>query len=291
MKKQFIAAATLLAIGVNAQVSGPNRPGVGTSPGTFQTPTAPRDLPPPVPSDPSISPQPGAITTSPPRTSIDTPNATSGAVDPFRATTPAIRPGGAINDSRDWERNRATSGDIREDFRGRLTPPSDLVPPARPLTGMRTNSLGRIGSNLNTSGVNTPPAVPEQPLDRSLSAKIRSELSMTPRVPGPTYRAGDKALSVSPETVRDLRITSRNGRVVLEGKVRSETERAFIEQQARRVQGVANIENRLTMVDQAVGAPGSVQSGQSQKAPSGQTPQNSSDLNEQNSTQNLTPDL
>jgi len=325
MKKEFLTAAALLTLGVNAQVSGTGGgaggasagvgpgAGAGTSSGTFQAPAAPAPISPPVPNAPittaprpfttaprpfSTAPRPGALTSPQPQTRLGTPNATAGATDPFRSTTtPTMRPNGSINDSRDWERSVGgpATGDFGEDRGGQLTPPPDIVGPVRPLTGGGSTTVPGSGitSDLNMSGINTPPAVPEQPLDRSLSAKIRSQLSLTPRSLGTVPRTGEMATTVSPETVRDLRITSRNGTVVLEGTANSEAERASIEAQARRVQGVANTENRLTVRNPSpVGAPGSAQSDQSQQLPdvsTGQTPQNSTDL--RNESRELTPDL
>ena len=221
MKKKFVIAASfaasLLAVGANAQVSGPNRPGPGTSPGTFQQPsdskpglsgstttttTSPRLGV--IGSD--TSPAQGATSVTPPRTGLNTPDATVGATDPLHSSSSTIRRDGSINDSRDWERGVGgpASDDIGQD-RGRLTPPPDISPSPRPLSGAgsvssavgpvspaTTDSAPRVGSDLNATGVNTPPRTPEQPLDRALSAKIRAQLSTTPA-------AGQPVIRVSPE--------------------------------------------------------------------------------------------
>jgi len=307
MKKEFLTAAALLTFGVNAQVSGTSGSGAagvgaaagpGTSSGTLQTPPAPvTTAPGPITTAPrpfTTSPQPGSVATPQPRTPLGTPNATAGATDPFRTpASPTLRD--SINDSRDWERGVGgpAQGDIGEDRRGRLTPPPDIVPPVRPLSGTGTTTTPGLTSDLNTTGINTPAAIPERPLDRALSAKIRSQLSLTPRSLGTVPRTGETAATVSPETVRDLRITSQSGTVMLEGTVGSEAERVAIEAQARRVHGVANIQNRLTVRNPLpVGAPGAVQSGQVQQTPdlsTGQTPQNSTDL--KNEQTEPTPDL
>jgi hypothetical protein len=302
MKKEFIAAAAFLAFGVNAQLSGPNRPGPVTSPETLLTPP---ELPPAVRSEsitnsprpgiltPDTSPAPGSTAVTPPRTSIDTPDATVGITDPFRSTSPTNRPGGSINDSREWERNVGgpVSGELGRDQQ-RLTPPP-VEPPVEPVNP-DTSELDRSGlsggpqapkipSDLNTTGVNTPPRMAEQPLDRALSAKIRAQLSTAPPVGQPVVR-------IAPEMVRDLRITSQNGKVILEGNVNSEREKEMIEFRAKEVQGVASVENKLKVRNQATGAPGSTQTGQSQQPAeaSGQTPQNSSDLQDEH--RDITPD-
>ena len=303
MKKQFLTAAVVLTLGANAQVSGPSSSGAGSSasgasPASSSTasPSAPKAT---APKPLTASPQPGALTSPQPQTSLGTPNATAGATEPFQpGAARAIRPNGSINDSRDWERSAGApaSGEIGEESRGRLTPPPDIVQPVRPLTGrLSTTTPGAspgLSSDLNTSGINTPARVPEQPLDRAMSAKIRSQLSLTPGSLGTVPRTGDRATTISPETVRDLRITSSAGSVVLEGTVNSQAERVAIEAQARRVQGVGNIENRLTVRNPSpVGAPGAVQSGQSQQLPSlstGQTPQKATDL--RNESRELSPD-
>lgn len=103
--------------------------------------------------------------------------------------------------------------------------------------GARADARTTAGSSadLNTTGIAVPPAVPERPLDRALSAKIRSRLSET----------GTAAEALSPAVVRDLRITSQNGRVTLEGTVTSDAEKRAIEMRARQVAGVGDINNRL----------------------------------------------
>jgi hypothetical protein len=121
-------------------------------------------------------------------------------------------------------------------------------------------------SDLNTTGVNTPARSAEQPLDRALSAKIRAELSQMPTRP---------TMRLSAETVRDMRITSQGGKVILEGNVGSAVEKQMIEVQARRVPGVVAIENRLTVRNRAAGTPATGQIGRS-----GQSPQNATELND-----------
>ena len=79
-------------------------------------------------------------------------------------------------------------------------------------------------------------------------------------------------MRLSPETIRDMRITSQGGKVILEGNVGSAVEKQMIEVQARRVPGVVAIENRLTVRQRNVGAAATSQSGQS--------PRNASDLND-----------
>ena len=118
-------------------------------------------------------------------------------------------------------------------------------------------------SDLNTTGVNTPARSAEQPLDRALSAKIRAELSQT------RNRA---SMRLAPETVRDMRITSQGGKVILEGSVNTAAEKQMVEVQARRVPGVVAIENRLAVRNTSAGAPATGQTGQS--------PQNATELND-----------
>jgi hypothetical protein len=293
MKKQILATAALLALTAQAQVSGPNRPGPGTSPGTFQQPSAATTTPDtsgtiaaPVPDITAPVPD---ITTPVPQTRIGTPDATARGTEPFRSDV--INRNGSVNDSRDWERSLGAPGQ-NQNGSGRMTPPPDITPTPRPLDDKSTfnrssipgaSTTPRVGSDLNTSGINTPPRMNEQPLDRALSAKIRAQLSQTPPA-GKT-----PAVRVSPETVRDLRITSQNGRIVLEGNVASQQEKDVIEVRAKEVQGVAAIDNRLKVRNQSQGAPASTQTGQSEQTPrSGQTPRNSSDLNDDHSE--LTPD-
>jgi len=126
-----------------------------------------------------------------------------------------------------------------------------------------TTPLPPMRSDLNTTGVNTPPRASEQPLDQALSAKIRAEMSQTP---------ARGMARLAPETVRDLRITSQGGRVILEGNVRTPLEKQLVEAQARRVAGVVAIDNRVTVGNRSVGGPATGQTGQSR--------QNSSDLND-----------
>jgi hypothetical protein len=114
---------------------------------------------------------------------------------------------------------------------------------------------------LNTTGVNTPARVNEQPLDKALSAKIRAQLSQHPVGAKP-------AIKIAPETIRDLRITSQNGRVVLEGNVGSKAEKDLIEVNAKEVQGVAAIDNRLKVRNERLGSPASSESGKADQSSS-----------------------
>jgi hypothetical protein len=362
MKTKLIATTALLALGASAQaqLSGPNRPGIGTSPGTFQSQSSSvgtstgtttgtglsggdssstgagrtteplgtfgntaRDgihstLPDVTPSLPNITPPLSDTTTGSqienpagvfrstpmpstgvtPRTGVGSADATRGAVDPF--ATPTIRRSDDLNGV-----GGAASGEIGND-RGRLTPPPDVRPSPRPLGDDSTSAaiLGnpnlqrvnadtsdfdrsslsggpqapKVGSDLNTSGVRATPRTQQQPLDQALSAKIRAQLSQTPV-------GGKPVIRLNGDTVRDMRITSQNGRVVLEGNVNSQQERDLIELRAREVQGVAAIDNRLKVRNQNVGAPAASESGTSQQSQqdrtSGQSKQNSSDLHEE----------
>lgn len=110
----------------------------------------------------------------------------------------------------------------------------------------RTDSVTSAGSaaSLNATGVETPAAVNEAPLDRALSAKIRSRLSET-------GSANDR---LAPQVARDIRITTRNGRVTLEGTVNSEAERRVIEKRARSIQGIGELENRIIIRGQGSSA-------------------------------------
>jgi hypothetical protein len=302
MKKQLLATAALLAVTAHGQLAGPNRPGPGTSPGTFSPPQTVIDPPSTVVRPPAtITSPPGQVpATVPPATSSfqtlppvvnDTPAAinNSAITRPF-ATDPVVGPrngvlpntaigtpnginpdsadirarssfnGGAINDSTAWDTNAAgAAGSFQSgtDSAGqRLTPPS---------------STGPIET---TTGVRNPPRIMEQPLDRAMSAKVRAQLSATQPV-------GSQPLP--PELIRDLRITTQNGRVVLEGAVASVQQREQIERLVRQVQGVSAIEDRLTLNGRAVGGAAGSQIGSSTNAttnvPStGQSPQNRSDL-------------
>ena len=326
MKQYAIATAALVALTAQAQVSGPNRPGPGKSPGTFQQPstTSPstRAIPGSVTSVPSpgeatastvddgiqppfpesapvvedtfqTQPQPGALNRDPlasPRTGV-LPNNRIGTLDPIRgAETDSLRARSAFPNSRDWEANAGAppAGATGSDS-SRLTPRPDINPQPRPLGGAASSTAvptAPVPSDLNTTSVNTPARTVEQPLDRALSAKIRSQLSQDPvGATPPTAR-------ISPENVRDLRITSQGGRIVLEGTVNNEKEKEAIEMRARAVQGVAGIDNRIRVKTQNSGAPAVGQSGQSQSAQpdvkAGQSKQNSSDLDD--SHPELTPD-
>lgn len=299
MKAYLTATATLLVFSAQAQLSGPNRTGPGTSPGTFQTPgAAESSVQITTPDSAAISvapPIPNPVTGPQPRTSLGTPDATAGTLgDSLRARS-------SFPSSRDWETGVGTSAttEIGTDSR-RLTPPSTLnpnlsptlpttptppaittpvppvtspVPPASTTvtpstTGISpTTPLRAMPSDLNASGVNTPARSAEQPLDRALSAKIRAELSQMPTRP---------TMRLSAETVRDMRITSQGGKVILEGNVGSAVEKQMIEVQARRVPGVVAVENRLTVRNRS--AAGAAPVGEFGR--SGQSPQNTSDLND-----------
>lgn len=354
MKTKVIAATALLALGASAQaqLSGQNRPGIGASPGTFQTPsssvgstgtgqsvssdtlmrpgqtpstqgtfgsqdrinstlpdTARPNLPDIAPSLPNVttgsqienpagvfrnSPAPSSGAT--PRTGVGSVDATQGAVDPFG--TPIIRRNDDLNGDLNGIGGPAP-GETGIEGR-RVTPPPNFVPVPHPLGDTSsTGTLGspnsttvnpgtaggsqaakvgsKMGSDLNTTGVNTPPRAPQQPLDQALSAKIRAQLSQTP--------LGEKpAVRLNGDAIRDMRITSQNGRIVLEGMVNSPPERDLIDARVREVQGVAAVDNRLKVRDQNVGAPASSESGQAQQGrTSGESKQNSSELNEEHS--------
>ncbi|HEY6227077.1 MAG TPA: BON domain-containing protein [Verrucomicrobiae bacterium] len=301
MKQYLTATAALLAISAQAQLSGPNRPGPGTSPGTFQTPgatdssiqtTSPSTSSTITPTTPDtsnirvgppvVNPQPGTV----PRTSLGTPDATGGAA------SDSLRSRSTFPTSRDWETGAVGGSGANQSETRRLTPiPDRTLPDITPnqpkinpdlptINGAGSTVSGAAGSgfssttvqpalrsDLNTSGVNTPARVNEQPLDKALSAKIRAELSQTP----------PKGMArLAPETVRDLRITSDGGKVILEGNVNTMAERQLMEAQARRVPGVVAIENRVKVSNRGVGAPAAGQIGQSR--------QNSSDLNDDSST-------
>lgn len=275
MKRSFVtAAAAVVAVSAQAQLSGPNRIGPGTSPGTFQTPgstsssisvTTPDSsaisVAPPTP-NPSLSPVP--------QTPIGTPDATGGTI------TDSLRSRSTFPSSRDWETGAATRRalDQSEADTRRLTPLPDATPTLPPIKGGgsgaipsstldgsgvagvgTTTSTPKVPSDLNTTGVNTPPRVNEKPLDKALSAKIRAQLSQVPQ---------SAAARLSPETIRDLRITSDGGRVILEGNVQSPAQKQLVEHQARQIPGVVAIVNRLNVRDISVGAPATGQTGSAQ---------------------------
>jgi hypothetical protein len=298
MKQILTATAALLAVTAQAQLSGPNRTGPGTSPGTFQTPgstesslqtTSPSTVTPTTPDTAAISVAPPVVNPRMgplPRTSLGTPDAT---VPP--SISDSLRSRTTFPSSRDWEMGvNVGSPGLNQSETRRLTPIPDTprpdITPDLPTISGAENTVRGVGptrrpttpnssvsggipiqpampSDLNTVGVNTPPRVNERPLDKALSAKIRAQLSQTPR-PGMTRLA--------PETVRDLRITSEGGKVVLEGNVATVAERQLVEAQAHQVPGVVAIEDRITVSNRGVGAPATGQIGQSR--------QNSSDLNE-----------
>ena len=288
MKQYLTATAALLAISAQAQLSGPNRTGPGTSPGTFQTPgssessiqvttpTSPITVTPTTPDTANISvappvanPRNGPL----PRTSLGTPDPRGGAL------SDSLGSRSAFPSSRDWETGTGAAGVNQTESR-RLTPipngsRTDVTPDLQTIEGAGTTIRGggaastsaqpTLPSDLNTTGVNTPPRASEQPLDKALSAKIRAQLSQTPV----------KGMSrLAPETVRDLRITSQGGKVILEGNVNTQAERQLVEVQARQVPGVVAVENRMSLRSRSdVGAPATGQIGQSR--------QNRSDLNEE----------
>lgn len=300
MKQYLTATAALLVVGAQAQLSGPNRPGPGTSPGTFQTPgstessiqvttpdTANIRVAPPI-----ANPSSGTV----PRTTLGTPDARGGAL------SDSLGSRSSFPSSRDWETGTPGGRAATQSESRRLTPvPGDAGASSSTdlstIDGARnavrgTGSTGTtipnstsaaqaasgtaaepaLPTDLNTSGINTPPRASEQPLDKALSAKIRAQLSETPA----------KGMArLSPETVRDLRITSQGGKVILEGKVGSPSDRQLVEASARRVPGVVAVENRLAVNNRSVGAPATGQTGQSR--------QNASDLNEEHSA--TSPDI
>jgi hypothetical protein len=304
MKHLLTATAALAALtAVNAQVSGP-RTTAGDAGVRVNTPSTSVSTPDTLNINgaaPTVNPRTGPL----PRTSVGSPDARGGAL------TDSLRDRTAFPSSRDWE----TSSGL-PDERRRLTPIpggtlSDVTPPLDTIDGAGstirgsstaiptspslntqttgvaptsptvnstitgvapTTPLPPMKSDLNTTGVNTPPRASEQPLDQALSAKIRAELSQTPAARG---------MRLPPETVRDLRITSQGGRVVLEGNVNSLPEKQLVEAQARRVPGVTAIDNRVNVTNRGLGAPATSQIGQSR--------QNISDLNEERSA--ASPDL
>jgi hypothetical protein len=297
MKVYLTATAALLALSAQAQLSGPNRVGPGTSPGTFQTQgSTASSIQTTTPDSAAISVAPpiaNPVTGPQPRTSLGTPDATAGTLGD------SLRTRSSFPSSRDWESGVGASAttEIGTDSRRLTPPPSTInpnlsptlqtsptppavttpvpppvtspVPPASTRVTPSTSGVSpttpapAMPSDLNTTGVNTPARTAEQPLDRALSAKIRAELSQTPA------RA---TMRLSPETIRDMRITSQGGKVILEGNVGSAVERQMIEVHARRVPGVVAIENRLAVRNRAAGAPATSQIGQS--------PRNASDLND-----------
>src|SRR2546421_6832568 len=223
MKHYLTATAVLLALSVQAQVAGPNRPGPGTSPGTFQTPGSASSSIQTTTTDPAAptitTPDTAAIGVAPPvvnppnvpvpGTSIGTPDATAGTLGD------SLRSRSSFPSSRDWETGAV--GASRPLEPRRITPPLDTIqdsgttirgtdttiPPSTNLnssaiSGTATPSQPAMPSDLNSTGVNTPPRANELPLDKALSAKIRAQLSQMPKT---------GTARLSPETIRDLRIT------------------------------------------------------------------------------------
>ena len=267
MKGYLAVAGALLAFSAQAQTSGPSHPGPGSLPGTFQTPGA---------SSSSIqiaTPDSAAISVSPPmvnpklspvpHTSLGTPDATGGTL------TDSLRSRSTFPSSRDWETGRADTLNQSEADARRLTPLPDSAPrlPAiqggsstiNPATPTVPSAQPATRTDLNTTGINTPPRAPEKPLDQALSAKIRAGLSEVPR---------SAAARLGPETIRDLRITSQGGKVILEGNVDSPAQRQLVETQARQVPGVVAIENHLNIRQASVGSPATSQTGQGALNPS-----------------------
>jgi len=227
------------------------------------------------------------------------PRAQGNIIPPLPSGADPLRSRSTFPTSRDWENNvgGAANSDIGTDA-GRLTPPPNINPPltgtgsatmttpsdvlrgTSPVNGLNATSpnIGTaattpavglnptspvVGSELNTTGVPASGALDQQPLDRAMTAKIRSQLSGSPR-------AGVTA--IAPELVKGLNISSQNGRVIIEGNVPNQATRAAIMRRAREVQGAAGVVDRMTISGNAVGAPGAAQSGQS--------PQNQDDLND-----------
>jgi hypothetical protein len=293
--KHFLTATTaLLALSAQAQVSGPNRPGPGSSPGTFQTPSSSSSsiqVTTPDSANISVAPRTPNPDLSPvPQTSLGTPDASGGAL------TDSLRSRSSFPSSRNAETGASDRSalDQNEIEARRLTPLPDITPPLQPINpplqpiqgagstirgttpntanpaapfATGTNASGAASttvpppmpSDLNTTGINTPPRVPEQPLDQALSAKLRAQLSQTPR---------SGAARLSPETIRDLRITSQGGKVILEGNVMTLAQKQLVENQARQIPGVVAVENRLNIRETAVGSPATGQTGQGQLNPS-----------------------
>lgn len=292
MTKYFMTAAALATITAQAQVSGPNRPGPGTSPGTFQTPSTKPGTPssfdtlnPPVSDIPTARTQsPGSLSSG---ATVIQPN---GPLPGVQQNDPQdLRTRSQFPSSRDWETNSVggPGENERGSESGRLTPPPDVNPRPTPLQGgsVTTSPIG--GSNPAPGGASTlPTPTTEQPFDRALSAKIRAQLSHDPQ-------DAKQGARISPEAVRDLRIQSQNGKIILEGAVSSQAEKDAIALRAKGVQGVAGVENRLRVKSQNSGAPAAGEAGRSgspidPKLTPGQTPQNDSDLND--SHPEITPD-
>jgi hypothetical protein len=280
MKRYLTSIAALAAFSVQAQTSGPSHPGPGASPGTFQTPgSTSSSIQPTTPDSSAIKVAPPITNPdlSPiPHTSLGTPDATGGTI------TDQLRNESSFPSSRDWENGTAAERALNQSDAGRrLTPLPDMTPnlptiqggggaairgtgPAIPnsstlngsgVSGTGTTPEPAVPSDLNATGVNTPPRVPEKPLDKALSAKIRAQLSAVPR---------SAAARMSPETIRDMRITSEGGKVILEGNVASTAQKQLAEMEARRVPGVVAVENRLNVRDTSIGAPATGQTGQGQ---------------------------
>jgi hypothetical protein len=267
MKHYLTVTAALLAFSAQAQVSGPSRPGLGTSPGTFQTPESTSS------SIQITTPDSAAISVSPPivnpklspvpRTPLGTPDATGGTL------TDSLRSRSTFPSSRDAETGHADALNQSETDARRLTPLPDITPrlPAiqgggstlNPATPTVPPSQPAMRTDLNTTGINTPPRTTEKPLDQALSAKIRAQLSEVPR---------SAAARLGPETIRDLRITTQGGKVILEGNVDSAAQRQLVEMQARQVPGVVAIEDHLNIRQPSVGSPATGQTGQGQLNPS-----------------------
>jgi hypothetical protein len=276
-------AAAALALAVQAQTSGPSHPGPGALPGTFQLPGATSSsiqvttpdsaaikVAPPI-TNPDLSPVP--------HTPIGTPDARGGTI------TDQLRTQSSFPSSRDWETGSAERALNQSGEGRRLTPLPDAAPtlpaiqgasntkiqgtaPAMQsrsaldgsgVSGTGTTPAPAMRSDLNTTGVNTPARVPEKPLDKALTAKIRAQLTEAPQ---------STAARLTPETIRDLRITSQGGKVILEGNVASSAQKQLAEMEARRVPGVIAVENHLNVRDTSVGAPAAGQTGQGQSSAS-----------------------
>ena len=281
MKTYLTATAALLAVSVQAQTSGPGHPGIGNSPGTFQLPGATSS------SIQVTTPDSAAISVAPPitnpdlspvpHTPIGTPSASGGTI------TDQLRTESSFPSSRDWETGSANRAVNQNEAGRRLTPLPETVPTLPPIQGDPSTSIHgttpatqsrstldgsgvsgtgatptpAIPSDLNTTGVNTPARVPEKPLDKALTAKIRAQLTEVPQ---------SAAARLSPETIRDLRITSQGGKIILEGNVNSAAQKQLAEVEARRVPGVVAVENHLNVHDTSLGAPATGQTGQGQSS-------------------------
>src|SRR3954467_6075224 len=139
MKQYLTATAALLAISAQAQVSGPNRPGPGASPGTFQmpgatsssiqttTPSTSSTIVPTTPDTANISVGPPVVNPriGPlPRTSLGTPDAT---VPP--SVSDSLRSRTTFPPSGDFENGAVGGAGLNQSETRRLTPLPDRTLP------------------------------------------------------------------------------------------------------------------------------------------------------------------